>query len=376
MPFGLSNAPAAFQRFINTIFTDILDIYIIVYMDGLLIYSDNPKQHSKHVREVLRRLQDNHLYTNPAKCEWNKHMVEYLGYILSPKGLRMAGDKIKVISDWPTPWKVKDVQSFLGFANFYRHFIYNYSDIVVPLTRLTQKDSPWIWSSECQVTFDSLKSAFTTAPILAHWEPHKPLIVETDASDYTIAAILSTIQDDGKIHPIAFMSRTLQAAELNYDTHNKELLAIFKAFKAWRHYLEGLGDLVDVITDHKNLEYFSTTKILTRRQVRWSEFLHQFHLIIHFRLGKLGEKLDAVTRQWDVYPKEGDSSYAKVNPQNFRPIFTNEQLTALLRATYLEEPILCASIIMDVDSLHNSICNLLKFDAEAVAGITFTGDPQ
>ena len=117
-------------------------------------------------------------------------------------------------------------------------------------------------------------------------------------------------------------------------------------------------------------------KILTRRQVRWSEFLHQFNMVIRFRPGKLGEKPDAMTRRWDVYPKEGDSGYAKVNPQNFRPIFTNEQLTASLRATFLEGPVLRASIIMDVQSLHNSIRDSLQHDAEAVAGIQFANDPQ
>ena len=150
------------------------------------------------------------------------------------------------------------------------------------MTRLTRKDTPWVWDSKCQNAFDTLKEAFTNAPILAHWEPNKPLIVETDASDYAIAAILSIRTDDNEIHPVAFLSRTLQSAELNYDTHDKELLASFEAFKAWRHYLEGSGDPIDVVTDHKNLEYFSSTKILTRQQVRWSEYLHQFNMVIRF----------------------------------------------------------------------------------------------
>lgn len=160
--------------------------------------------------------------------------------------------------------------------------------------------------------------------------------METNASDYAIVVILSIQTVDGEIHPLAFLSRTLHAAELNYNTHDKELLTIFEAFKAWHHYLEGSGNLVDTVTDHKNLEYFSTTKILTRRQVRWSEYLHQFNMVIHFRPGKLGEKPDSITRCWDVYPKEGDIGYAQVNPHNFRPIFTNEQLTTSLRATFLE----------------------------------------
>ena len=150
------------------------------------------------------------------------------------------------------------------------------------------------------------KKAFTTAPILAHWIPGTPLIIETDTSDYAVAAILSTISlTDSKIHLITFHSWTFTPPKLNYDVHNKELLTIFEVFKIWHHYLEGSPTLVDVVTDHKNLEYFSTTKLLTRQQLRWSKFLCQFNLIIQFHPGCLGTKPDALTRKWDVYPKEG-----------------------------------------------------------------------
>ena len=124
--------------------------------------------------------------------------------------------------------------------------------------------------------------------------------METDASDYAIATILSIRHANGEYHPISFLSRLLHATELNYDTHDKELLAIFEAFKAWRHYLEGSGTPIDIITDHKNLEYFSTMKILMQRQVQWSEYLHQFNMVIRFRPGKLGAKPDAITRRWDI----------------------------------------------------------------------------
>ena len=161
------------------------------------------------------------------------------------------------------------------------------------------------------------------------------MILETDASDYALAAILSVYTADGEIHPVAFHSRSFNSAELNYDTHDKELLAIFESFKHWRQYLEGSGTPIDVVTDHKNLEYFSTTKLLTRRQARWSEFLSQFNFVIRFRPGKLGAKPDALTRRWDVYRKGGNSDFASVNPTNLRPIFTQEQLISSLRATYL-----------------------------------------
>jgi len=265
---------------------------------------------------------------------------------------------------------VKDIPSFLGFANFYRWFIFNYSDIVVPLTRLTRKDAPWNFSEDCRRSFNVLKHAFTTAPILTHFIPDTPIIVETDSSDYTIAGILSITCADGEIHPVMYYSQTLTALELNYDTHDKELLAIFEAFQNWHHYLEGSTSPIDIVTDHKNLEYFSTSKVLSRRQAWWSEFLSKFNLIICFHPGKLGAKLDTLTRRWDIYPKEGDSGYTWVNPQNLRPVFTQEQLSNSLRATYLEFPVLHAVAIMDVETLHSDILSALPADPIAQVHLT------
>jgi len=159
-----------------------------------------------------------------------------------------------------------------------------------------------------------LKKAFTPTPILTHWVPNAPIIVEMDMSNYAISTIISICCEDDEICPIAFHSHTLTALELNYDTHDKELLAIYKAFHLWQHYLEGSGTPIDVVMDHKNLQYFCTMKLLTQHQACWSEFLSQFNLVVHFCPGKLGMKPDALTRQWDIYPKEGDKDYTHVNP--------------------------------------------------------------
>jgi hypothetical protein len=170
-------------------------------------------------------------------------------------------------------------------------------DIVVPLTRLTHKGIPFNFAEESHNAFNLLKDAFSSAPVLHHWIPNRPIIVETDASDYALAAILSIELESGEIHLVAFHSRKFNSTELNYDVHDKELYAIFKAFRIWRHYLEGSATPIDVVTDHKNLEYFATTKLLNRRQARWSEYLSQFNLIIRFRPSKLGTKPDALTRR-------------------------------------------------------------------------------
>jgi len=297
IPEGLTNAPSAFQRFMNEVFSDLIDVSVIVYLDDILIYSNNLAEHRKHVKEVLRRLRKHGLFARANKCEFHAERVEYLGYILSPEGLSMDQAKVKTIQDWPEPRKVRDIQSFLGFANFYRRFVFNYSDIVVPLTRLTRKGIPFQFTDKAREAFNLLKEAFTTAPVLTHWIPDRPIIIETDASDYALAAILSIVAEDGELHPVAFHSRSFSPTELNYDVHDKELFAIYEAFRIWRHYLEGSAAPIDVITDHKNLEYFATTKLLNRRQARWSEYLAQFNLIIRFRPGKLGTKPDALTRR-------------------------------------------------------------------------------
>jgi len=266
MPFSLTNAPAAFQRFMNDIFSDLLNVCVMIYLDDILIYSNNMSEHHWHVKEVLKCFCKAGLYAKAEKCKFHSESVEYLGYILSPSGLTMSNDKVKIIQDWLEPKKVKDIQSFLDFANFYHWFIFNYSDIVILLTCLTWKNIPWNFDFFCCEAFNSLKKTFTSALILTYWIPDTQLIVETDALDYALTAILSIVNKDNKVHLVAFHSCTFTAVELNYNIHDKELLAIFETFKIWQHYLEGPAYPINIVTDYKNLEYFSTTKVLTQRQ--------------------------------------------------------------------------------------------------------------
>ena len=153
----------------NDIFSDLLDVCVMIYLDDILIYSNNMSEHHQQVKEVLKHLHKAGLYAKAEKCKFHSESVEYLGYILSSSGLTMSDDKIKIIQDWPEPKKVKDIQSFLDFTNFYYQFIFNYLDIVIPLTCLIQKNIPWKFDSSCQDAFNSLKKAFTSAPILTHW---------------------------------------------------------------------------------------------------------------------------------------------------------------------------------------------------------------
>jgi transposase InsO family protein len=299
MPFGLTNAPATFQNLMNDVLRDFLDDFAIVYLDDILIFSKTIDEHKRHVRLVLERLRDNGLFAKPEKCAFHQDEVEYLGLIVSPSGIKMDPKKVSAVLDWPEPSSVHDIQVFLGFSNFYRRFIRGYSKIANPLTRLLQKGRTFTFDEPARQAFRQLKSAFTMAPVLAHFHPSRPSTIETDASDFAIAAIISQPGADGVLHPIAFYSRKLTGPELNYEIYDKEMLAIVTAFKEWRAYLEGAVHPITVYTDHKNLEYFATTKVLNRRQARWAELLANYNFAIVYRPGKTMGKPDAMSRRHD-----------------------------------------------------------------------------
>ena len=176
--------------------------------------------------------------------------------------------KVTSILDWPIPKFVKEVQSFLGFANFYRKFIQNYSSLATPLTTLTRKSVKFTWSDAASATFRSLQHAFTSAPILKHYQPDLPLTLEADASDFALGCILSQPSPAGDLHPICFYSKKITLAVLNYPLYDKELLAVVEAFRHWRVYVEGVAHPVRVFTDHKNLEYFREARTNSRRHAR------------------------------------------------------------------------------------------------------------
>src|SRR4029077_9626037 len=239
--------------------------------------------------------------------------VKYLGLIVSTEGIKMDPAKVRAIQEWRAPHSVKDVQSFLGFANFYRRFIAGYSAIAAPLTNLTRgnpkdKKFPLAPDSRELQAFEMLKHTFTTAPVLQHFDPDKETWIETDASDYVIAAVLSQKDTQGILRPVAFLSRKMTPQECNYEIYDKELLAIVRAFEEWEPELAGVNDPIKVLSDHKNLEYFMTSKRLNRRQVRWAEFLAEFNFKIQYRPGKQGTKPDALTRRSQDLPKGVDDA--------------------------------------------------------------------
>ncbi len=207
MPFGLSNSPAVFQTLVNDVLRDVVNRFVFVYLDDILIFSQNERNHIQHVRLVLQRLLENRLYAKLEKCEFHARSVPFLGFILSPEGIQIDLAKVEVVANWPTPDSRKAVQRFLGFANFYRRFIQGFSQIALPLTNLTSTRQRFCWSEQALEAFDKLKSRFVSAPILNNPDPSRQFIVEVDASEVGVGAILSQRSpSDNKVHHLLFFS--------------------------------------------------------------------------------------------------------------------------------------------------------------------------
>ena len=309
MFFGLTNSPATFQRFMNDSFRDMIaEGWLAIYMDDLLIFSPDEETHRERTKRVLQCMTELDLHLKLEKCRFATTEVEYLGMIVKPGQLAMDPVKLDGIASWPTPEKVKDVRSFLGFANFYRHFIPDYSNVACPLINLTKKNLPWSWSSACQHSFDTLKSLFLSKPVLHLPDPAAPFAVATDASKYASGAILLQTDSNGEWHPCSYLSQSFSPAERNYDIYDRELLAVIRALKSWRHYLHRSPFPVQVFTDHKNLTYFRSPQNLNRRQARWLIDLVDFDLKMVHVPGKLLAGPDALSRRPDLLPQSDDDN--------------------------------------------------------------------
>ena len=190
------------------------------------------------------------MFCNPKKCEFHKDRIELLGVVVSGKGLEMEDKKVKKVQDWPKPTTLKQLKGFIGFCNFYRRFLKGFSIIARPLHELDKKGVPWKWGEEQDRAFQQLKEMITQEPCLAHINPDRPYRMETDASNFAYGAALSQKQEDGKYHPVAFMSKSMLPAERNYDIYDKEALGIVKPLQHWRYWLQGTKKPIQIITDH------------------------------------------------------------------------------------------------------------------------------
>ena len=386
MPFGLSNAPATFQGYINKILAEKLNVFVIVYLDDILIYTkDTGQAHVKAVCWVLENLRKHDLFAHLKKCRFHQDEVRFLGYVVSTQGVRMEDERIEAVKSWPEPKSVRDIQVFIGFANFYRRFIQGFSKIAAPLTsmlktssaantqpqksmvvddegvigggRLNEKSSksknPAFLTADARQAFTRLRQAFTEAPILSHFDPERHIRIETDASGYAIGGVLSQLtSDSGQWNPVAYFSRKMIPAKTRYETHDRELLAIVEAFKTWRHYLEGCKHEVLVLTDHNNLRRFMDTKSLSSRQVRWAQELSRYHFRIDYRQGKANAAADALSR----FPQRSLEEEEKLRAENtqilhcLQPSLTSASLAGLSlsgsSATPLHQVLICGTHIL------------------------------
>ncbi|CAI5998799.1 unnamed protein product [Closterium sp. NIES-65] len=281
----------------NHILQPLLDECVVVYLDDILIYSKNMKEHVEHLRKVFEILRKNKFYVKLSKSDFALKKVQFLRHMVSAEGVHVDPRKIEAVKKWKVPENVKELQQFLGFTNYYNRFVPQYAKIAVPLTDLLKKDTPYKWDTPHQQAMEQLHTALTTAPVLILPDQDKDYVVDEDASDQAFGAVL--MHDHGRgLQPIAYLSKKLHGAELNYPIHDKEALAIVIAFKAWRCYLEGAK--TTVYTDHCSLKYLKSQPTLSRRQVRLVDFLEtHFHYDIVYKPG-LHNKADALSRPGHV----------------------------------------------------------------------------
>jgi hypothetical protein len=293
MSFGLMDAPAYFMYLMNSVFMDYLDRFVVVFIDDILIYSQNEQEHEEHLRKVLQRLRDCQLYAKLSKCEFWTNEVLFLGHIINQEGLVVDPKKVTTILDWKAPKDVRGIKSFIGMAGYYRCFIEGFSKIDRPMTALLAKKVEFKWTPACQKSFETLKEKLTMAPVLILPDVHKPFSVYCDASYTGLGCVL---MQEGRV--VAYSSRQLKIHEKNYPTHDQELAAVVHALKTWRHYL--YGQKCDIYTDHKSLKYIFTQSELNMRQRRWLELIKDYELEIYYHPSKANVVADALSRKSQV----------------------------------------------------------------------------
>ena len=292
MPFGLRNAPSTFQRTMNAVLKGLVDKCCVVYLDDILIYSKDEKEHEHHLKLVLSRLNEYQLIVNVKKSKFYQLEVKYLGFIISYNSVKPDGEKVAAIRDWPVPNTVTEVRSFLGLLNYYRRFISDFTTKALPLLNLTRKDVPFAWDEKCGSSFACLKNALMTAPVLKMPDYSQPFYIWPDASQLAMGGVLTQKEDDHH-RPIAFLSSKFSAAEQNYSTTERELLAILICLRRWRCYIEGKE--TTVYTDHKPLTWARGLKNPKPRQWAWIEEIESYSPTVSYVSGSK-QPADALSR--------------------------------------------------------------------------------
>ena len=295
-PFGLCNAPCSFQALMNSVLHPLLGVCVLCYLDDILIYSATIEDHSRDVTKVLELLQKNELYVKLRKCEMFTNACSFLGHHLSNNGISVEEDKIIAIKQWPIPKNIREIQSFLGAASYYRRFIPNFARIACPLTELTRKEVKWQWDLKQQQAFESLKSALSHAPVLMSPNYTKEFTITSDACANGYGGVLSQLDDNGHERPIAYYSKRFNRTEENWSTYEQECFALVQCLKKFRHYIEGKP--VKLYTDHKALIHLNNQPNLNAKQARWVSFINLFDYTIKYKEGKTNKVADALSRQF------------------------------------------------------------------------------
>ena len=294
MPFGLCNAPATFQRLMDMVLAGLQWTNCLVYLDDIIVVGKTFSQHLRNLTQVFERLRAAGLKLKPTKCHLCSEQVEFLGHVVSPEGVSTDPKKIAKVAEWPIPTSKKEVQQFLGLAGYYRRFISEFAKIARPLHRLTEKTATFNWDNDCQEAFETLRDKLISAPILAFPDLEKPFILDTDASDKGIGAVLSQRDEEGAERVVAYASKSLSRAEQHYCVTRKELLAVVYFIRHFRPYL--LGRKFMLRTDHGSLTWLANFREPTGQLARWLEQLQEFDFDICHRPGRRHQNADAMSR--------------------------------------------------------------------------------
>lgn len=294
LPFGLTNAPAIFQREVSKALSGLLGKICLVYIDDIVVFSKTEHEHAQHLEQVFQRLRQVGLQVKASKCHFGQTEVELLGYLVSAQGISPLPSRVEVITKLEPPTTVKGVRSFLGLTGYYRQLIPRYAELSLPLSELTKKDHPFVWTPECQQSFEELKQALSREPLLTHPNPSKPYNLHTDASDYAIGAVLSQVDDYGQEKVVSYLSHKLSDTQRKWATIEKEAYAIIYALKKFHAYLH--GSEFRIKTDHKPLKSLFQSEIRNTKLQRWAIQIGEYGAPIDYQPGRLNIAADMLSR--------------------------------------------------------------------------------